>query len=139
MELAKKSVSTTKPQFALDPVRHGPIAIKGFARIAELWGLSESEQLTLLGGLSRTTFYRWRSHPESARPSRDTLERISYILGIYKALTILLPDPAIAAGWIKSPNTARPFAGKRALDVMLGGNFIDLYIVRTYLDAQRGG
>jgi hypothetical protein len=71
--------------------------------------------------------------------SRDTLERISYILGIYKALQILLPDAAAADAWIKKPNSATPFGGRSALERMLSGNVSDLYAVRQYLDAMRGG
>jgi hypothetical protein len=36
-------------------------------------------------------------------------------------------------------NTAPLFAGKSALDRMLGGQVADLFVVRQYLDAQRGG
>jgi hypothetical protein len=45
--------------------------------------------------------------------SRDTLERVSYILGIYKALQILLPDHDAADAWIRKPNSAPPFGGRR--------------------------
>ena len=70
--------------------------------------------------------------------SRDVLERISYVLGIYKALQILFPDPARADAWVKRPNAAPLFAGQRALDRLLSGNVSDLFVVRQYLDAQRG-
>jgi hypothetical protein len=66
------------------------------------------------------------------------LERISYVLGIYKALQILLPDATRADAWVRQPNTATPFGGRSALERMLGGNVGDLYAVREYLDAQRG-
>ena len=75
------------------------------------------------------------------RPAIDTgmgLERISYILGIYKALQLLLPDTRAADEWIRRPNEAAVFGGRSALDRMLSGNVADLYIVRQYLDAQRG-
>jgi len=71
--------------------------------------------------------------------TRDTLERISYVLGIYKSLQILLPDPAAADGWIRRPNDAPPFGGKPALARMLSGNVADLYVVRKFLDGLRGG
>ncbi len=71
----------------------------------------------------------------SALP-RDTLERISVLLGIYKALHILLPIPARADGWIRRPNTA--FDGNSALDVLLRGRVDNLYQVRRHLDAWRG-
>ena len=68
----------------------------------------------------------------------DTLERISYVLGIYKALQILLPDAARADAWVRQPNSAGPFGGRSALERMMGGNVGDLFVVRQYLDAQRG-
>ena len=115
----------------------GAVGLRAFARIAELWDLSIAEQLTLLGLSSRSTFFKWRKEPEVRLP-RDTLERISYILGIYKALQLLLPDTRAADEWIRRPNEAGVFGGRSALDRMLSGNVADLYIVRQYLDAQRG-
>ena len=115
----------------------GP-ALRTFFRIAEAWGLSVEEQMNLLGLTNRATLYNWRKDKEVALP-KDTLERISYILGIFKALQILLPDEKAADAWVKRPNTAALFAGKSALDRMLSGHVADLYVVRQYLDAQRGG
>jgi Protein of unknown function (DUF2384) len=115
----------------------GP-ALRAFFRISELWGLSTDVQRTLLGGTPSSTFFNWKKNQEVSLP-KDTLERISYILGIYKALQILLPNQAAADGWIRQPNTAALFGGRSALDRMLSGNVVDLYVVRQYLDAQRGG
>lgn len=115
----------------------GP-ALRTFFRIAEVWKLSVDQQMTLLGLSSRSTYFKWKKSPDVALP-KDTLERISYVLGIYKALQILLPDEAAADEWIKRPNKAQPFGGRTALDRMLSGNIADLYVVRQYLDAQRGG
>ena len=58
---------------------------------------------------------------------------------IYKALRILLPDDKAADGWVRLPNAAPLFGGRSALERMLGGQVGDLYVVRQYLDAQRGG
>lgn len=115
----------------------GP-ALRTFFRIAELWGLSVSEQMTLLGVTGRSTFFNWKKDPNAIVP-KDTLERISYILGIYKALQILLPDEAAADAWVKRPNDAPLFSGQSALSRMLSGQVADLFVVRQYLDAQRGG
>ena len=95
--------------------------------------------MVLLGAPGRSTFFKWKAAPESADLKRDTLERLSYLLGIYKALQILLPAPTAADAWVKKPNTAPLFGGKSALDRMLGGNIGDLLAVRQYLDARRGG
>ena len=67
----------------------------------------------------------------------DTLQRISYLLGIHKALQILYSDPALADSWIRRPNAA--FGGQSALERMLAGDVSDLAAVRAHLDAARGG
>lgn len=115
----------------------GP-ALRTFFRIAELWGLSTDEQMTLLGVSARSTFFKWKKDADAVLP-KDTLERISYVLGIYKALQILLRDEKAADTWVKRPNTAPLFGGRSALDRMLSGQVADLFVVRQYLDAQRGG
>ena len=113
--------------------------LRAFFKIARDWDLSAEEQIVLLGSPGRSTFFKWKAEPQTARLGRDTLERLSLLLGIYKALQILLPQPAAADGWIKRPNNAAPFGGRRALDRMLAGNISDLVAVRQYLDATRGG
>jgi Protein of unknown function (DUF2384) len=113
--------------------------LRAFVRIAEAWGLSIDEQLALLGQPPRSTFFAWRKQPEKAALSRDTLERLSNLLGIYKSLQILLPEPAAADRWVRQPNSAAPFGGGSALQRMLAGNVSDLNFVRRYLDGVRGG
>ncbi|MEM5434262.1 MbcA/ParS/Xre antitoxin family protein [Paraburkholderia diazotrophica] len=113
--------------------------LRAFFNIARDWELSADEQITLLGSPGRSTFFKWKNSPQTARLARDTLERLSLLLGIYKSLQILLPQPAAADAWIKRPNSAPPFGGRRALDRMLAGNISDLVAVRQYLDAMRGG
>lgn len=127
-----------EPKNAVSAATMSAAALRAFYNISQLWQLDASEQLILLGKPARSTFFRWKKHPESAHLGRDTLERISYLLGIYKALSILLPDTRSADAWIKKPNTASLFGGRSALDRMLSGNVADLYVVRQYLDAMRG-
>lgn len=115
----------------------GP-ALRTYFRICEAWKLTAREASRLLGDPPRSTFFLWKRNGEG-QLSRDTLERISYVLGIYKALQILLPQPDDADAWIRKPNAAPLFAGGSALERMLSGNVADLYVVRQYLDAQRGG
>lgn len=113
--------------------------LRAFFNIAQAWGLNTDEQMTLLGAPGRSTFFKWKAAPENADLKRDTLERLSYLLGIYKALQILLPDASASDAWVKKPNAAPMFGGKSALQRMLGGNISDLLAVRQYLDARRGG
>ncbi|HUX29524.1 MAG TPA: MbcA/ParS/Xre antitoxin family protein [Thiobacillus sp.] len=113
--------------------------LRAFFNIARDWGLNTEEQMVLLGTPGRSTFFKWKSAPESVDLKRDTLERLSYLLGVYKALQVLLPSTTAADAWVKKPNTAPLFGGKSALERMLGGNVADLLTVRQYLDARRGG
>jgi len=121
------------------PEQMAAAGLRAFVRIADAWGLSVDEQLALLGQPPRSTFFAWRKQPEKAALSRDTLERLSNVLGIYKSLQILLPEPAAADSWVRQPNNAAPFGGGSALQRMLAGNVSDLNFVRRYLDGVRGG
>jgi Protein of unknown function (DUF2384) len=123
----------------VDPQRMAAAGLRAFERIAFAWGLTVDEQLALLGQPPRSTFFSWRKQPDKASLSRDTLERLSNLLGIYKSLQILLPEAAAADSWVRKPNTAAPFAGGTALARMLAGNISDLNLVRRYLDGVRGG
>lgn len=130
--------SPAHPAQAIDRKGLSGPALRTFFRIAELWGLSVDDQMTLLGVTARSTFFKWKKDANAILP-KDTLERISYVLGIYKALQILLPDERAADTWVKRANTAPLFGGRSALDRMLCGQVADLFVVRQYLDAQRGG
>ncbi|MEO6926662.1 MAG: MbcA/ParS/Xre antitoxin family protein [Rhodanobacter sp.] len=112
-------------------------ALRIFFRMAEHWKLRIADQRKLLGDPPESTFYKWKRERDAAL-GRDTLERISYLLGIWQALQILFPDPEQADAWLHKPNAATPFGGQSALERMLSGNVADLYVVRQYLDAQRG-
>ena len=128
----------TRPAKPIDRKDLSGPALRTFFRIAVLWDLSVDDQMTLLGGTAGSTFLRWNKDPNTVLP-RDTLERISYIVGIYKALHVLLPDEQAADEWIKRPNEATVFGGQSALDRMMSGQVADLFVVRQHLDAQRGG
>lgn len=120
------------------PQQMSAAGMRAFARIAQAWGLTVDEQIRLLGEPARSTFFAWRKQPDKASVPRDTLERLSNLLGIYKSLQILLPEPAAADGWVRQPNSAPIFGGRSALQQMLAGNVSDLNLVRRYLDAARG-
>ena len=140
MQTAQLARSTTRPRAAppLDPQALAAAGLRGFFGIAEKWGLLEKENLILLGEPSRATYYNWKKG-EVGRLSRDTLERLSYIVGIYKALRILIANDALAQAWVTRENDAPMFAGQPPLKLMLTGKLADLYRVRAYLDANRGG
>ncbi|MDI1259072.1 MbcA/ParS/Xre antitoxin family protein [Aquabacterium sp.] len=134
----RPSLEPAKPQ-APSVQQMSAAGLRAFSRVAEAWGLNTDEQLRLLGEPARSTYFAWRKSPDAARVPRDTLERLSNLLGIYKSLQILLPDPQAADDWVRQPNTAELFGGRSALDRMLAGNVSDLNLVRRYLDSVRSG
>lgn len=99
-----------------------------------LWGLTDAEAAVLLD-LPPRSYARWKAGA-LGRMDRDRKARLSNLMGIHKALRLIFREPERGYAWIRRPNEA--FAGRSALDVMLGGEFTDLMRVRRYLDAERG-
>jgi len=140
MHTAQLAGSTTKRRAATptDPQSLATAGLRGFFGVAEKWGLTEKDNLLLLGEPSRATYYNWKKG-EVGKLARDTLERLSYVVGIYRALRILIPNDTLAHAWVTRENDAPMFAGQPPLKLMLTGKLADLYRVRAYLDATRGG
>lgn len=121
-----------------DASRKAQAALNAFFRLVDFWGLDTQQAMTLLGVPSRSTYMSWKAKTPAKLPP-DTLERISYLLGVHKALRILFSrDEQSVRNWIKAPNSNPMFEKKSALDRMLSGRVADLYEVRRFLDAQRG-
>ena len=114
----------------------GP-GIRTFFNIAAVWQLSADEQRGLLGWPAPSTFYKYRAGDVGVL-SFDTLTRLSLVLGIYKALHVLYPDPALADRWVRLPNAHALFGGQPALALMIDGGIDGLYQVRRLLDGRRG-
>ena len=112
-------------------------ALRAFFPIASAWGLSVAEQRALLGWPPPSTFHKYKSgHPGAL--SFDTLTRVSLVLGIYKDLQLLYPEPALADSWIRRPNTNVMFGGLAPIALMTGDGIDGLYRVRRLLDGRRG-
>ncbi|GLK60089.1 antitoxin Xre-like helix-turn-helix domain-containing protein [Azotobacter vinelandii] len=135
--MAPHSRTAPSTRTSVDTPRAGQVALKFFFRLAELWGLTPEQQMVLLGGIGRSTYFNYRKLPE-VRLGRDLLERISHLMGIHKSLRILFGDSPSTYDWIKRPNKAAPFNGDSALQRMLAGSLVDLSDVNRYLAAQRG-
>ena len=115
----------------------GP-ALRTFFNIAAAWGLPVQEQRALLGWPAASTFHKYKAGGHGAL-SFDTLTRISLVIGIYKNLQILYPEPEFADRWVRMPNTHELFGGRPALSLMTGAGIDGLYRVRRLLDGRRGG
>ncbi len=112
-------------------------ALKGFFRIMEIWNVRDEDARVLLGGVSNGPYYNWKKQPERVLDT-DVLTRISYLVGIFKALNLLYGE-RLADSWMQLPNTNRIFGGRTPLDYVLRGGLPALQIVRRLLDARRGG
>ena len=114
----------------------GP-ALRTFFRIAAAWQLSVVEQRALLGWPAASTYHKYKAG-ECGALAFDTLTRLSLLLGIYKSLQVLYPEPRFADGWIRLPNTNKAFGGHPPLTLMMDAGIDGLYRVRRLLDARRG-
>jgi hypothetical protein len=112
-------------------------ALMGFFKLAAAWQVRDDDARELLGGLSSSSYYDWKKNPDRVLEV-DRITRISYLLGIYKALHILYGDK-LADEWVHLPNTNPVFAGRTPLAYMLAGGLIAMQTVRKLLDARRGG
>jgi predicted protein tyrosine phosphatase len=112
------------------------VAFTAFAKIAERWGLRRAERVALLA-TTECSIDRWVKDPALASLSREQLERVSYVLGIFTGLHEILGDTPFADEWIRMPNA--DFGHACPLDHMLAGNIGHLADVRRYVDRWRAG
>jgi uncharacterized protein (DUF2384 family) len=117
-------------------------ALRTFLAIADLWSLSEEQRLLVLGYPSRSTFHSWaktaREHGDFTL-SADVLMRISAVLGIHQALSILFKNEREAVAWLRRPHAATVFAGSPPINWIVSGLQDGLMTVRRFLDGARGG
>lgn len=111
------------------------VALKTYFSIMAKWHVNTKQAMVILGCPAQSTFYKWKNGNVTSIP-KDTLERISFVIGIYKSLGILFSFRQQADEWVNKPNEA--FNGETAIEFMLKGSIINLLETRRYLDAQRG-
>lgn len=115
----------------------GP-ALKAFTQIAHAWSLSSQEQTALLGRPVELAFAILDTGIAD-RHWPETLERISYLIVIYRLLHLIFSDQQQADGWVRRPNSASLCKGKSALELMCSGQMADLAAVRQHLEANALG
>lgn len=131
----RPSYEPTSPQ-RYNEAEKAQAGLMAFFSIAAAWELDVEQQRILLGNPGRTTFFDWKKK-KTGKLSRDTLDRLSYILGIYKALHILFAEQSVRE-WLRNPNRDPLFAGQSPLQYILTGQLVALADVRRYLDWARG-
>jgi hypothetical protein len=112
-------------------------AVKAFLALTTRWHLRDEDSRALLGGISNGAWYELKKHPDRVLDA-DRLLRVSYLIGIFKALHILHGE-ALADAWVRLPNSNRLFRGQSPLAFMLAGGIPAMQTVRRLLDARRGG
>ncbi len=112
-------------------------ALRAFFNIMAKWQVKDDDAKVLLGGISNGAFYALKKTPARTLDT-DTLIRISYLVGIFKALHILYGDD-LADKWISLPNKNRIFHGLTPLAFIQAGGLLSFQTVRRLLDARRGG
>ena len=117
--------------------RLSPSAVRAFFNIMAHWGVRDEDARTLLGGISNGPFYEMKKEPGRVLET-DRLQRISYLVGIFKALNILYSEK-LADAWIGLANSNRIFGGLTPLAYMIKGGLPAMQTVRRLLDARRGG
>jgi hypothetical protein len=117
--------------------RLSPAGVRAFFNIVGRWRVRDEDARVLLGGISNGPYYEMKKNPQRVLET-DRLLRISYLIGIFKALNILY-SKKLADAWIGLPNSNRIFGGQTPLEYMLKGGLPAMQTVRRLLDARRGG
>ena len=118
-------------------VRLTPDAVRAFFNIMDCWKIRDDDARRLFGGISNGAYYALKKGPR--RPlDEDRLRRISYLVGIFKALNLLYNDE-LADLWMQRPNRNRIFGGLTPCEYLARGGLPAFATVRKLLDARRSG
>jgi hypothetical protein len=112
-------------------------ALKAFFNIMGKWKVRDADARALLGGVSNGPFYEMKRNPGRVLEA-DRLMRVSYLVGIYKALHIL-HGRGLADEWVRLANRHALFGGQTPLAYMIRGGLPAMQTVRRLLDARRAG
>lgn len=77
-------------------------AFRIFTNVAKAWSLTKLEQSALLGRSVDDAFALHRAGIVDGRWA-EVLERVSYVISIYRALHTLFPNPQHANEWDSAP------------------------------------
>jgi hypothetical protein len=113
-------------------------ALKLFFNVIDIWKIRSRDARLLLGGIANSPYNEMKNNPEGHLLNADRLQRISYLVGTFKALNII-HGQELADQWVQLPNSNRIFNGSTPLDYMIKGGLPAMQTVRRLLDARRGG
>ncbi len=109
-----------------------------FFNMMKIWKVRDEDARLLLGGVTNGPFYEMKKQPKGKVLDVDRMFRVSYLLGIFKAINIL-HGQELADEWVQLPNRNPIFAGRTPLQYMIEGGLPAMQNVRRLLDGRRGG
>ncbi len=112
-------------------------AARAFFNVMAHWKIRDEDARRLLGGMSNSV-YRALKKGSDRTLNEDRLRRISYLVGIFKALNVL-HDAELADQWMQLPIRNRIFGGRTPHAYLMQGGLPAFATVRRLLDARRGG
>ena len=98
--------------------------------LGAVWAYTD-EEIAMIFDATVDEIQAWREAPSTAHISDDQLVRISYILGIHKALDTLVPERSAHSGFLRRPTPA--LDGASPVDIMREGTS-GLRQIRRWLD-----
>ena len=117
--------------------RLGADAARTFFNIMERWKVRDADARRLLGGISNGAYYALKKRPDRTL-DEDRIRRISYLVGIFKALNLLYGEE-LADRWMTLHNRNRIFRGATPVQYLIRGGLPAFATVRRLLDARRSG
>lgn len=116
------------------------LAVAGFKaadRILTSWGCT-TQQVQAILKLSKSSYHKFKSHPELTKLGDDQMERISHLLNIHAALRMVFSNPQNVSRFMGSANNNDFFAGRAPLEIISSGRFGDLYEVARRVSSLQG-
>lgn len=117
--------------------RLSPDAVRAFFNIMARWRIRDKDARRLLGGVSNGAYYMLKKGGGRTL-GEDTLRRVSYLVGIFKALNTLYSEE-LADQWMLLPNRNRVFGGMTPHEYLMRGGMPAFATVRRLLDARQAG
>jgi hypothetical protein len=99
-------------------------------------GIRDADASALLGDVGSGLYAEMKQNPDGHVLQAETIRRISFMVGIYKALHVRHMQ-RLADEWMQLPNSNPIFGGKTPLEYMVGGGLPAMQVVRRHLDWQQ--
>lgn len=135
--IGAKSPSSVDLSSETQQQRLSSSALKGFSNLVSKWRVRDEDAKQLLGAMSGSAVSELEKN-SSCLLEIDQLTRVSFLVGIYRALHLLYGDK-LADEWVTLPNSNPVFGGSTPMQYMLCNGLMGIETVRQLLDARLDG